>query len=390
MKGQALHDILPNETHDEVSRQDFVTSFKVHVLTGLAPGNRAAFEAGAAPRFRRAAGRAPKTPREVASVMRDEPFWQTWSSLNRSGQEMMWETLGERTGRQIDDLISQAHAVARRKNTKGSLRLNPALEIPRYNSEIYIHCQPGGYHSELTDDDVYAGALYDVGAYQYGMGGQGPWTDDVGITVGKFLRERFPEFSPKRILDLGCGVGHQTLGLAEAFPDAELHACDLGAPMLRYAHARAESAGKAVHFSQQNAEQTDFGDRSFDLITSMILFHETSTKAITNIVNECFRLLRPGEIMVHGDVPEFDKYWPDAYDRFQRDWTTHFNAEPFRTKMRAMDMPAIAEEAGFDRRSIAEELVPSAFGQTGYDRTSLYGQTHAYGMKWWTLVAQKS
>ncbi len=389
MRGQALHGILPDETHDEMSRQDFVTSFKVHVLTQLSGGNKTAFLTSAVPRFRRKTGHEPENAREVAQAMRDEPFWQTWSSLNRSGQELMWEALGERTGRQLDDLNSKAREVAQRTKKKGTLRLNPKLETPRYNSEIHIHCQPGGYHSELTSDDVFAGALYDVGAYQYGMGGQGPWTDDVGLTVGHVLNERFPDFKPKRILDLGCGVGHQTLGLAEAFPDAEIHACDLGAPMVRYAHARAESVGKAVHFSQQNAEHTDFPDGSFDLVTSMILFHETSTKAIPNIINESFRLLRPGGLMVHGDVPEFNKFWPEPYDRFQRDWTTHFNAEPFRSKMREMDMGDIAKKAGFKASTISEELVPSVFGQSGYSNTSLYGKTHAYGMKWWVLLAQK-
>jgi ubiquinone/menaquinone biosynthesis C-methylase UbiE len=389
MKGQAQHGILPDETHDEMARQDFVTSFKVHVLTGLSGGNKEAFVKRGAPRFRRREGRDPSTPREVAQVMHDDPFWQTWSSLNRSGQELMWETLGERTGRQLDTLTERARDVAQRKKKKGTLRLDPNLEIPRYNSEIHIHCQPGGYHTELGNDDVFAGALYDVGAYQYGMGGQGPWTDDVGLTVGHVLNKRFPKFKPKRILDLGCGVGHQTLGLAEAFPEAEIHACDLGAPMLRYAHARAESAGKAIHFSQQNAEHTDFPDASFDLVTSLILFHETSTKAIGNIIKECYRVLRPGGIMVHGDVPEFNKFWPEPYERFQRDWTTHFNAEPFRSKMRDMDMAAIARDAGFKKDSVGEELVPSVFGQTGYSNTSLYGKTHAYGMKWWILLGQK-
>ena len=93
--------------------------------------------------------------------------------------------------------------------------------------------------------------------------------------------------------------------------------------------------------------------------------------------------------MVHGDVPEFNKYWPDPFDQFQRDWTTHLNAEPFRSKMRDMDMSALARDAGFKPGTIAEERVPSVFGEAGYARTSLYGNTHAYGMKWWVLIAQK-
>ncbi|MCL6753034.1 methyltransferase domain-containing protein [Nostoc sp. CCCryo 231-06] len=60
-------------------------------------------------------------------------------------------------------------------------------------------------------------------------------------------------------------IGNSTLPYVDGFPDAEVHAIDVGAPMLRYAHARAESLGKRVHFSQQNAEQTNFPDESFDL-----------------------------------------------------------------------------------------------------------------------------
>ena len=52
--------------------------------------------------------------------------------------------------------------------------------------------------------------------------------------------------------------------------------------------------GAAIHFSQQNAEKTDFADGSFDLIVSHIFLHETSRTAVDNILAECRRLLKPG------------------------------------------------------------------------------------------------
>ena len=78
----------------------------------------------------------------------------------------------------------------------------------------------------------------------------------------------------------------------EAYPEAEVYGIDVAAPMLRYAHARAEALGRRVHFSQQNAESTNFRDESFDLIVSHILLHETSAKAVRNIMRECHRLLQ--------------------------------------------------------------------------------------------------
>ena len=65
-----------------------------------------------------------------------------------------------------------------------------------------------------------------------------------------------------------------------SYPNAEVHAIDIGAPLLRYAHARAEALGKKVHFSQQNAEHTHFPDGSFDLIVSHIFPHEIPPFAI--------------------------------------------------------------------------------------------------------------
>ena len=50
-----------------------------------------------------------------------------------------------------------------------------------------------------------------------------------------------PEFKPASILDCGCTVGHNTLPWAETFPEAQVTAIDVAAPVLRYAHARAES-----------------------------------------------------------------------------------------------------------------------------------------------------
>jgi len=383
VKNQTPHAVMPRETHDEAARRDFVSSLKVHILTKLAPGNRVAFDRRAEPKFRKEHGRVPETRREVASVMYRDSYWQTWSSLNRTAQELMWDALGESIERQLPDLIEKAHKIRNQDRKRGSLQLDPDLEIPPYNSDVDIHAAPGGYHTELVDNDVYAGALYDLGAYDYSLGGQGPDTDDIGRSLAAYLKKSLTDFSPSKILDMGCGVGHQTIPFMNAFRDAELHGIDIAAPMLRYGHARAESMAKAVHFSQQNAESTDFEDRSFDLIFSTILLHETSAIAVKNIFCEAFRLLRSGGVMVHSEVPEANKFWPDPYDQFQRDWTTYFNGEPFRSKVRDMNLAKLAKRTGFPEEKIVETRIPSLFGST------LYADSHAYGAQWWILLAQK-
>ncbi len=375
------HAMMVDEAHDEHARMGFVASYKSYLTNEVSGGSRVVYEARVRPTAKRELKAEPDRHEIRRRIVR-EPFFQMVSSLRRTSQEMIWDSTGECVARQTKDLIDRAKTYSRRDGV-GSLRLTPGLVSPRYLTAVDIHCMPGNYTSDLTADDVFAGALYDIGAYQYGMGGQGPMTNDVGLTAVKYLKETNPKFKPKKILDLGCGVGHQTLALVEGFPEAEVYACDLGAPMVRYGHARAETLGKRVHFSQQNAEHTDFADESFDLVTSLILFHETSYKAIFNVMKECYRVLKPGGIMVHGDVPEFNQFWPDPYDQFQREWTTHFNAEPFRSKMRDMDMKAIAADLGFNKKSIVETRLRSPFS------SPLYAKTHAYGAMWWVMAAQK-
>jgi SAM-dependent methyltransferase len=269
--------------------------------------------------------------------------------------------------RQLPDLVDQSKEV---QDTKGTLRLDAALKIPKYHTAVDIHCQPGAYHSEFVADDVSAGALYDRAVYVYAMGRMGPFNEDMGASQVAYIKANFPGFSPKRILDLGCAVGHSTLPYVDAYPEAEVHAVDVAAPMLRYAHARAQSLGKKVHFSQQNAECMDFEDGSFDLIVSHILLHETSAKALKNILSECFRLLAPDGLMAHSETPPYKNM--DEYDAFMLDWDTYNNNEPFWGYTHELDLDRAVAEAGFDATNNFEALAPSAFVAAQHKRTNIF------------------
>ena len=55
-----------------------------------------------------------------------------------------------------------------------------------------------------------------------------------------WVQEKQPSLAPKTILDMGCAIGNSTLAWSRAFPKAQVHGIDVGAPVLRYAHARAQ------------------------------------------------------------------------------------------------------------------------------------------------------
>ena len=384
-KTQYPHGMLPKTTAEEASRQDFVKSLKYHLATKVAPGNRLAYLTRAKPQFETDEGRTPDTYHDIRRAMVDDPYFNLWSALQRNSQEMMWKSTQIPVERQLPDLLEEANTT---DETLGSLTLDPDLEIPRYHQMVDIHCMPGGYHTEFTDNDVANGAVYDRAVYLYAMGRMGPLNDDMGNTTIAYLRQHYPDLKPKRILDLGCTVGHSTLPYVDAFPDAEIHAVDVGAPVLRYAHARAESLGKKVHYAQQNAEQMNYPDGHFDLIVSHILVHETSNRAIRNIMRECHRLLSPGGVVVHAETPPYKDL--DSFDAFMLDWDTRNNNEPYWGGSHEIDPFDLAEGAGFDRDKAFEGLQPSAFEQAEAERTKVFqGGDFAGGGAWYLYGAQK-
>lgn len=353
---QYRHDVLVDMTHDEEARQEFVRSFKQYLALHVSPGNRKVYEEKVEPQLQ-AKGQEPSLV-DIERLMKREEYYRFWSSLQRCSQEMMWNSVQIPVERQLPGLVEAARET-RAKPELGSLTLNPELKIPDYHTAIDIHCMPGGYHSEFGTDDVAAGAVYDRAVYIYSMGRMGPFNDDIGASTAKWLKENHPEFKPQRILDLGCTVGHSTLAWAEYYPEAELYAIDVGAPVLRYAHARAESLGVKVRFIQMNAEQLDFPDGHFDVVNGSILIHETSKKAARNIFRECYRVLRDGGVMLHGETPPYKDLPP--YDAFMLDWDTRNNNEPFWRGSHLIDPVTDCSAAGFARDNVFEILAPSAF-----------------------------
>lgn len=381
MDGQLEHAMLPQPTHDELARQQFVHSLKQHIATRMSGGNRTLYEKRLKPKFEREHQRSPETQQEIRQLMQQEPYYRMWGALRRTAQEMLWESVNATVERQLPELMARSQQL--HEQAIGSLALNPDLEIPAYHTAVDIHCMPGGYHSEDCDGDLAAGATYDRGVYLYTTGRLGPLNDAMGeAVVQNYLKAQYPDFKPDKVLDMGCSVGHSTLPYVDAYPEAEIHAIDVGAPVLRYAHARTEALGKRVHFSQQNAEHTHFPDTSFDLIVSHILLHEAPPKAIANILCECYRLLKPGGLMVHAEAPLYRNL--DPFSAFMFDWETQNNNEPWWGPMRQLDLTALTVQAGFAAENITQTVAAMEI-KAGQLKDGGFGSRG----NWFLLVAHK-
>jgi SAM-dependent methyltransferase len=354
MDGQLHHPLLPKPNRDEAARQAFVTGLRAHMQAGLTPGNQAVYEARVKPAFVAEHGRAPENRDDVRAMMVRDPYYQFWSALQRTSQQMIWDSVTDTIDRSHDALDAAADCAA---GAGGALRLNPNLSVPDYVTAADIHLMPGGYAGDASGD-IRQGALYDRGLYLYIGGNCGPENDGLAYLLNGALRRDFPALAPKRILDLGCTIGNSTLPWKRLYPDAEVVGLDVAAGCLRYAHARAEALGVAVEFVQGNAEYTEFESGSFDLIVSCLLLHETSAKALPRIFAECKRLLAPGGLMAHLDVPQVIGLAP--LQAFLTSWEEENNNENFAHLIRDMDLPALVRGAGFATDAVRQPNIPMA------------------------------
>jgi SAM-dependent methyltransferase len=273
---------------------------------------------------------------------------------------MMWHAVESTIERDEPRMLAAARRLSEVGRAKGSLSLDPDFVPPADVLAADIHCQPGGYMRNRGDGDIRAGALYESGGNLYSFGaGIGQRDSKAGAVIGH-LSERHAAFRPKRILDLGCSAGGASVAYAASFPDAEVHAVDAGPAILRYAHARAEALGVRVHFHQMDVGRLDFNNDSFDLVVSHNLMHEISRATMARLFAESHRVLRPGGIAVHQDVPiRGDR---SLLERYMFAWETRYNNEPFWQIFAAADVRGMLAQAGFAPESITETLLPRLDG----------------------------
>jgi ubiquinone/menaquinone biosynthesis C-methylase UbiE len=349
------HPVLPVPTHDETARMNVLLSLFSHANATIAPAMKHVYERRVAPDFEAKHGRPCATSREVRDAMSGDPAYQIWAALRREAQECRQQYGRAMTFRQIDRVNAAARALNAGSNR---LRLDPDLAIPRYVTAVDNHCMTGGYTGAVSPVDVSPAANYESGHFVVAGGGTGPRSDLVGRSMAMFLKTERPDFHPKRILDVGAGGGFNTLPLAIAFPDAEVIALDVAAPMLRYGAARATAMGvHNVIFQQADGQRLPFDDNGLDLVISAMLWHETALTPMRTMLREIHRVLRPGGLTLHFEQPNFDAATP-VFEKFMRDWDAWYNAEPFWAKLHTLSYRDETMAAGFAPETVFERMAP--------------------------------
>lgn len=100
----------------------------------------------------------------------------------------------------------------------------------------------------------------------------------------------FDRYSGKKILEVGCGIGIDSIQFARAKNDLTL--LDLTIESLSITRARLESEGYTANYVCGDSENLPFSDGQFDVVYSYGVIHHSPDTAQS--VREILRVLKPG------------------------------------------------------------------------------------------------
>lgn len=227
-------------------------------------------------------------------------------------------------------------AAERKAQGQGTEIYSPELaeKFPAYFLQNF-HFQTGGY---LTGESA---KLYDMQVEVLFSGTANAMRRQCLVPIAEFLRHK--DQRRMALLDVACGTGRFARFAKEAFPRLTVTGSDLSEAYLE--EARGHARPYKVDFEAAAAEALPFADASFDIVTSIYLFHEVPPGVRRAIAKEFARVLKSGGLLVFmdslqpGDMPQVDAML-EAFP-------TNFH-EPYYPSYLGEDLNAIFGEAGFE------------------------------------------
>jgi ubiquinone/menaquinone biosynthesis C-methylase UbiE len=177
-----------------------------------------------------------------------------------------------------------------------------------------------------------------------------------------------------RLLDVGCGPGSITRGLAERLAPGEVVGVDLSKETLEDARGEAAARGLAnLRFEEASVYALPFPDASFDVVYAhQVLQHLREREAA---VAEMLRTLRPGGLLAIRDVDwKTAAFWPED------PWIARFVEVHLKTWYRNGGEPAMGRQrrALFNGAGVADvEVTAAAWCYTTPADTIAWGDSYA-------------
>jgi len=170
-------------------------------------------------------------------------------------------------------------------------------------------------------------------------------------SAGKEAAFFLPHLSPgMKLLDVGCGPGTITVGLAKAVAPAEMIGVDMAETVLEQGRSAAKTAGvRNARFERADAAALPYAAHTFDAIFAHTLLEHVP--APLDALHEMKRVLKPGGIIGVRDCDwGSGVFWPpdplvqQAADLYSRVWS-HNGGHPNLGRQ----LPALLRQVGLSK-----------------------------------------
>lgn len=211
---------------------------------------------------------------------------------------------------------------------------------PSYYVQNFHH-QSGGYLSDSSAN------LYDLQVELLFGGTADPMRRRILSPLKQGLKA-FDDVPAKqiRILDVACGTGRTLKLIRAALPQASLFGADLSPAYLRKANELlSQIPGELPQLLQANAEELPYLNNYFHAVTSVFLFHELPATVRQTVIEQCFRVIKPGGVFVicdsiqMSDSPEMEVLMESFPESFHEPYYKHYTTDNLVERL---------EKAGFE------------------------------------------
>uniref|UniRef100_A0A6C0AXV2 Methyltransferase domain-containing protein n=1 Tax=viral metagenome TaxID=1070528 RepID=A0A6C0AXV2_9ZZZZ len=252
-----------------------------------------------------------KTPSRVTMSLKSNEPPESWKSLSKNFKDLArnwFINRAENVGIDWSGLVNE--------NKKNMQRLKELYKSSSDNNIIYPSYYTQAFHGYDTgnlnwDASLECEAATLSIAINYWKETNPIVTQDwlrynVSNNIQNYIREASPYLidNINNIVDIGCSVGISTEFLHRTFQEAKnIKGIDLSPFFIAMAKLRSEKYNFPIKYIHKNAEDMDnIENESQELVVCNFIMHELPESATINIINEAYRILKPGGVFAIIDI----------------------------------------------------------------------------------------
>ena len=237
---------------------------------------------------------------------------------------------------------------AQTRNVRDFDRTIDTAGLPNYYTQNFHH-QTDGYLSDRSAQ------IYDLQVELLFSGAADAMRRRILAPLKAGL-EQFQGTIPQdiKLLDIACGTGRTLRMIRSILPKAKLYGVDLSEAYLRKAsQLLSQRPGELPQLAQAPGESLPYVDHYFHLLSCVFLFHELPAPIRQQVIDEAFRVIKPGGTFVIcdsiqlNDRPEWSAMLEGFAEMFHEPFYRNYTQDSLRDRLETAGFTVLSESTHF-------------------------------------------